>query len=258
MDSGEKTKTKIVAVCGKGGVGKTSVSAVMTKILVDRGDQKVLAVDADPAVGLASSLGVRVRKSVDDIRNDLIGRIKKGHGGGKQEIVERLDYEVLDAIEERHNLAFLAIGRPEKEGCYCQVNNILRDIIASITESFDYVIIDGEAGVEQVNRRVMEKVSHLVLVSDSSVKGLHVAQTIKEVSDEAIDYEEFGLILNKIRDQEEKDRLAILPALNCLGWIPEDEVIRSFDIKGRSILEISECKAMDSVESCLKRIGLFG
>ncbi len=250
-------KTKIIAVCGKGGVGKTSISAAMTKILIDNGGQKVLAIDADPAVGLAISLGVQVRKSIDDIRNDLIGRVQKGEGGDREEVITRLDYEVFDAIEEQHGLAFLAIGRPEKEGCYCQVNSLLKDIMASIASSFDYVIIDGEAGVEQINRRVMERVSHLILVSDTSAKGLHVAQTIKAVSDKAIAYQKAGLILNRIRSEEEKDRLSIMPELNCQGWIPEDDVIRSFDIEGRSILEIPDCPAMGAIRESLWRFGLL-
>ena len=81
-----------------------------------------------------------------------------------------------------------AIGRPEKDGCYCQVNHILKDLIASVADNFDYVVIDGEAGIEQVNRRVMEKVTHLLLVSDASRKGINVVQTIKEVSGSAIEY----------------------------------------------------------------------
>jgi len=249
-------KTAILAMCGKGGVGKTSLSATIVKILSSNPNNKVLAIDADPAVGLSTALGIEVSKTVDDIRNELIKRVGDGKATDKAEMLSMLDYEMFSALEEHKNIAFLAIGRPEKEGCYCQVNHILKDLIASMADNFDYVVIDGEAGIEQVNRRVMEKVTHLILVSDASRKGLNVVQTIKDVSDDAIDYEKAGLILNRLRNAEEREKLSIPPELNCLGWIPEDDTIRSFDIEGKSILEIDDSPAMAAVKNCLREIGL--
>ena len=249
--------TCIIALCGKGGVGKTSISALITKILVDQKDKKVLAIDADPAVGLATALGIEVSKTVDDIRNDLIRQIDGKEGVDRREILSWIDYEMLTAIEEHQNLGFLAIGRPEKEGCYCQVNHILKDIITSIASQFDYVVIDGEAGVEQVNRRVMKKVTHLILVSDQSKKGIQVTKTIYDVSDEAIDYESSGLILNKIRSQEEADAISVPEELTSIGWIPEADDIRRFDMEGRSILEMPESEMVKAVESCMEKMGII-
>lgn len=247
----------VIAICGKGGVGKTSISAMIVKLLSAASRHKVLAVDADPCVGLATALGVTVRKTVDDIRNDLINRIEEGKRVNKTDMISALDYEMFSALEEGQNLAFLAIGRPEKEGCYCQVNHILKDIIGSISGNFDTVIIDGEAGVEQVNRRVMEKVSHLILVSDASAKAIHVAETIKKVSVNTISYEKSGLILNRLRNQKEREALTIPPGLNCLGWIPEDNTIRSTDIAGKSILDIDACPALSALKQCLINIEIL-
>jgi CO dehydrogenase maturation factor len=256
MDNRKNDGAKVIALCGKGGVGKTSLSASIVKILAANPDNKVLAIDADPAVGLASALGITVKKTVDDIRNDLIRRVEIGKSEDKAEMVSRLDYEMFSALEEDNNLAFLAIGRPEKEGCYCQVNHILKDIIASMADNFDYVVIDGEAGVEQVNRRVMETVSHLILVSDASAKGLNVVKTIKEFSDTAIRYDRVGLILNRLRGEKERDKLSIPAELNCLGWVPEDDTIRTFDIEGRSLLETPDCPAILAVKNCIALLGL--
>jgi CO dehydrogenase maturation factor len=256
MSDSQSKKTAVLAMCGKGGVGKTSLSATIVKILSSNPNNKVLAIDADPAVGLSTALGIDVTKTVDDIRNELIQRVKAGNASDKSEMLSMLDYEMFSALEEHKNIAFLAIGRPEAEGCYCQVNHILKDLIASMAKNFDYVVIDGEAGIEQVNRRVMEKVTHLILVSDASRKGLNVVQTIKEVSDDAIDYEKAGLILNRLRSAEEREKLLIPPELNCLGWIPEDDTIRSFDIDGRSILEIDDSPAIAAVENCLSEMGI--
>lgn len=246
----------IIAVCGKGGVGKTSISAMITKIVSGNPSRKILSIDADPATGLATSLGFKPDRTVDDIRNDLIKRVEQGLSGDKEAIVTQLDYEVFEAIREKNNIAFLAIGRPETDGCYCQVNHILKDIIASVASSFDYVIIDGEAGIEQVNRRVMEKVTHLILVSDASRKGLNVVSAIREVSGQTIEFEKAGLLLNRIRDQKELSSLAIPPSLDLIGWIPEDEKIRSFDIQGKSLLEMPDGDTETALKKALSLLGV--
>jgi CO dehydrogenase maturation factor len=257
MPSRQNRKSTVIAVCGKGGVGKTSISAIIVKILSSSAENRVLAIDADPATGLASALGIDVLKTVDDIRNDLIQNVQTGQTGNQAELIAMLDYEFLSALEERDNLAFLAIGRPENEGCYCQVNNLLKDIIASMASNFDYVVIDGEAGIEQVNRRVMERVSHMILVSDASAKALNVAQNLKQVADTTIKYEKLGLILNRIRNEAERSQVRVPFELSTFGWIPEDDTIRSYDIDDKSILKIPECPAMHALQDCLTAIGLM-
>jgi CO dehydrogenase maturation factor len=249
-------KTAVIALCGKGGVGKTSISAAIVKILSSDPENKVLAIDADPAVGLSTSLGIQVHKTVDDIRNELIERVAAGLENDKTRMLAMLEYELFSAISEHKNIAFIAIGRPEKDGCYCQVNHILKDLIASVADNFDYVVIDGEAGIEQVNRRVMEKVSHLILVSDASAKGLNVANTIRQVSATAIDYEKSGLIVNRVRSRNEYTALRIPAGLERLGWIPEDDTLRAFDIAGKSILSMDETPAVKAIKNCLSEIGI--
>ena len=247
---------RILAACGKGGVGKTSLSAFITRVLIEREERRVLAIDADPASGLAGALGFNVSKTVDDIRNELIRRVGEGAGGANREILSFLDYEVFGAIEERDNLAFLAIGRPETDGCYCQVNELLKEIISSIAENFDFIVIDGEAGIEQINRRVMEKVNHLVLVSDASAKGLAVAKTIGELSRNIIRCDTVGLIINRLRGEREREGLNIPQGMEVLGWVPEDDAVRNHDILGLRLLDAPECPALASVRSCLMRLGV--
>ena len=238
-------------------MGKTSLSAAIVKILSSDPQNRVLAIDADPAVGLSTSLCIQVNKTVDDIRNELIHRVEAGlENRYKQQMIAMLEYEMFSAVSEHQNIAFIAIGRPEKDGCYCQVNHILKDLIASVADNFDYVVIDGEAGIEQVNRRVMEKVTHLILVSDASVKGIHVAGTVLEVSDKIIHYDRAGLIINRVRDQKEYEKLVIPETLDRLGWIPEDDLIRTSDIEGKSLLDINASPALASLERCLAEIDI--
>ncbi len=252
--------TTILAMCGKGGVGKTSVSALMVKLLAQKNNKKILAIDADPAVGLATALGVQVKKTVDDIRNDLIEKIKTGQSKGIKDTGRVLDYELLDALEECNGFALLAIGRPEDEGCYCRVNSLLKDIIGDLAEKFDIVLIDGEAGIEQINRRVMKTVDHLIMVSDTSVKGVSVANTIAHVADEnkAVEFKSMGLVLNRVRDASEVEDIQKRTTLNIYGSILEDDDIRDFDFRGKSLTGLpGTSPTLKVIENILTRINVL-
>ena len=128
---------------------------------------------------------------------------------------------MLEALSEYRNLAFLAVGRPEEEGCYCQVNTFLREAIEIMAGHFDLVLIDAEAGVEQVNRRVMGQIDLLLLVSDLSAKGLRVAETIKQVADEAMQYRSAGLLINRVRSKKELAEVQQSTHLPLLGGFPK-------------------------------------
>lgn len=252
-------KTTTLAVCGKGGVGKTSFSALMVKHLAKNTDRKILAIDADPSGGLASSLGVRAKKSVDDIRKDIIRQIRDGNVKDSKDTLNMLDYELLDALEEADGFALLAIGRPEDEGCYCKVNSLLKDIILNLAGSFDYVIIDGEAGIEQINRRVMKTVDHLIVLSDTSAKGVNVAQTIYEVANRnhAVDFSRIGLVLNRVKNEDEVRQISLRIPFEIFGWIPEDDLIRQYDFQGKPLIVMPEdTNSVRVVSSMLEKIVL--
>jgi CO dehydrogenase maturation factor len=247
--------TKTLALCGKGGVGKTSVSALMVKLLAKNHNAKILAIDADPAVGLATALGVNVMRTVNDIRNDLISNLKNVEKD--RDTIRHLDYEVFGALKEQDGYALLAIGRPEDEGCFCRVNSLLKDIIRDLAHNFDIVLIDGEAGIEQINRRVMKTVDHLVLVSDTSAKGVGVANTIAEVANDkhAVDYSDIGLILNRVRSEAEVRDISTRTGLTIYGWLGDDELIRDYDFRGIPLTGIPETSPIvTNVNGILKKM----
>lgn len=251
-------KAKILAVAGKGGVGKTSLAAALVKTLVKEfPDKKVLAIDADPAVGLSSVLNVDVKTTIDDIRKKVIQTVEDGDTKSALELLSEAKYEIYDAIEEQDGYAFIAIGRPETAGCYCKINSYLKEVITLISDGFDYVVIDGEAGIEQVNRRVMEKVSHLILVTDASKKGCQVIQTIKKVADELVMYEKYGVIANRIPDKEVVD-LMDLGGMPLLAAIESDKDLASFDMKGENVFFLPEdAKIVAGAKEALQNLGIL-
>lgn len=227
----------VVCICGKGGVGKTTISALLSRVILEREGIRGLAVDADPGGGLSLALAMPVKKTVNDLRKAVIESVKT-RSSDKLNVAASIDFQLLEALSEYSNLAFLAVGRPEEDGCYCQVNSFLRESIQILAGQFDFTVIDAEAGVEQVNRRVIEEIDLLLLVSDQSAKGVTVAETIEKVAAKTIRGHRTGLLLNRLQSAAEADYIRRNTALPILGWLPEDETIREFDFTGKSFLEL--------------------
>lgn len=231
---------KIIAVAGKGGVGKTTISAATVRILTEQHPEKrILAIDADPAVGLSTALGIPVVKTLDDIRKDIVAKTISGETREAVDLLNEARFHVFEAMAENPKFAFLAIGRPETAGCYCGVNAYLKEVIAALADEFDYVVIDGEAGIEQINRRVMEKVTHLLLVSDQSQKGISVLRTIRSLSTELIHPDRAGAVLNRVVNPE-LNRYVDLGDIELLASISPDEGQMQNDIRGLSVFELSD------------------
>jgi CO dehydrogenase maturation factor len=245
-----------IAVVGKGGVGKTSISAMLVKVLSER--HRILAVDADPAGGLATSLGIEVHKTLNDVREEIIQMLRQKYD--KVEIAASIDYRVFEVLVEEGSFALLAVGRPEEEGCYCQLNTMLREAIEILSKSFDYTVIDGEAGIEQINRRVMRSVDTLLVVTDMSKKGFQVAGQIIQVAKRATGFKIAGLIVNRVSMVGSVDVKVEAEAINkgfdFIHIVPEDETISRFDVEGKSFLELPECVALRAVKGIVKLLSI--
>ncbi|WP_022767786.1 MULTISPECIES: nucleotide-binding protein [unclassified Butyrivibrio] len=249
--------TVVIALAGKGGVGKTSLSAAIVRLLTEkRPDAKILAIDADPAVGLSVALGVEVTETLDQIRKrvaeDVTGKLRD-----TQDILAEAKFRLYDAMAEQRGFAFLAIGRPEAAGCYCAINTYLKKVIEMLVDDFDYVVIDGEAGIEQINRRVLEKVTHLVCVSDQSQKGLKIIGTIRDVAGELVMYDEIGLIVNRALFPERIEDKEI-EGVKVVSVIPQDDAMTENDMEGRSIFELpQDTGILKGADEALKNLKIY-
>ena len=255
----KQSSPKIIAVAGKGGVGKTSIAATIVKLLTENyPDKRILAIDADPAVGLSTALGIEVTTTIDDIRKEVVATVEDGNTRAAVELLGEARYGIYDAIVEAEGYAFIAIGRPEAAGCYCKINSYLKEVIKMLSENFDYVVIDGEAGIEQINRRVMEKVTHLLLITDSSRKGTQVIRTIKGVADELVMYEKSGAIVNRIPDLSVKEFMD-MGDIPVLSYIMQDLGLAACDLKGESVFHLPEDSNMvRGAREALQKIGILG
>jgi CO dehydrogenase maturation factor len=217
----EAPEKPVLAICGKGGVGKTAVCALLSRVLLDAGVRPLLLVDADPVMGLTSAIGERVAKTLGTVREEVLASVREGEDA-KQALADRLDYLVLEALEERDGYSLLAMGRKREEGCFCPVNSLLRDALDLLLGPFAAVLIDAEAGIEQVNRQVTRRTSQILLVTDGSRRA---AATLA--------------LLAELRGANRGATAEALPeGLDLAAMIPEDETLRRFDQEGRSLWDL--------------------
>ena len=234
--------TNIIAVSGKGGTGKTMFSTFLVKALSKR-SKNLLVIDADPDSNLPETLGVEVGKTIGDIREELkrlIEENKLSPAISKQEYLMGKIYEI---IVETDNYDLLVMGRPEGSGCYCSVNNWLRQIIDNLSSSYDYVVIDTEAGLEHLSRRTTQNVDTMIVVTDASKRGLGTAKRIKKLAEELdIKFKNIYVVANKV-DEKSADiveRYAKELGLKLIAKLPYSEEIAKYDLLGIPLFNIDE------------------
>ncbi|MFO8102028.1 MAG: AAA family ATPase [Dehalococcoidia bacterium] len=233
----------LIAVCGKGGVGKTALTALMSRIFVESGNAgNLLLIDADPAMGLLTALGTNVDRTMGQVREDIIRTAQRGNKAEKTKVVMTLDYMAMEALKEsERGYSLLAMGRTETLGCYCPVNDLLRGTIETLSKSFDTILIDGEAGLEQINRQVIRHISTLVIVSDATARGIETAQMIQSMvtDDKIVECKRMGVIFNRVSGNENiLIEAAERAGLELFGVIPADEEIAYYDLIARPVIEI--------------------
>lgn len=234
----------IIALAGKGGTGKTSIAALTIRYLTEKRRGPVLAVDADSNCCLNEALGVEVHATIGSLREESL-QVVRGGGDrpGGMSMEQLFDYQVQQSIIESKGFDLIVMGRPEGPGCYCAANNIIRKYTDKLSETYPYVVIDNEAGMEHLSRRTTHRVNLLLVVSDSTVKGIQTAKRINNLVDELnLDIEERRLIINRVPGNNEGQlrSLASEYGLVVAGSIPQDDIIFEYDLKGIPLFRLPE------------------
>lgn len=229
-----------IAVTGKGGVGKTTISSLVLQWLVAQGRTPVLAVDADSNANLHEALGIAYDATVGGIREDAKKEANQLTGIAKQEF---LDLRVQEALVEQAGYDLIVMGRPEGPGCYCFANNVLKTALGAIAKNYPYVVLDNEAGLENLSRRIAPKVDLLVLVADPSRRGLETLRRLYQLAREMdIAYGRLALVINRLRQDALPAEVAAIQAetgAHLVLGLPDDDEMAGLAERGGRMSELS-------------------
>jgi len=245
-----------IAVAGKGGVGKTTTSALMIKWLIEHGKTPVLAVDADSNANLHEALGTSFHSTVGGIREDARSKAQELTGISKQEF---LDLQVQEALVEENGYDLIVMGRPEGQGCYCFANNVLRDVIQKLSSNYSHIVVDSEAGLEHISRRTLLSVDLLCIISDCTVRGIRTAKRVAGLAVEmGTPVKSRGLIVTRVPNGE------LPPAvkaeidnseLDILAVVPLDDNVSAMDAGGMAVGDIpADSPARIAINSLMERV----
>lgn len=231
-----------IALAGKGGTGKTTLAGMLIKYLVKRGKAPILAVDADSNANLNEVLGLKIEDTLGNAREDM----KKGNvpSGMTKDIFMSMRME--QAIAEHEGYDLIVMGQPEGPGCYCAANSLLAGFLERLTGNYKYLVIDNEAGMEHISRLTTRNVDVLLVISDTSRRGLQTAQRINALAKELkIGVSRSGLVINQVKGALSDAVLDIIArdGIEFLGTVPESETVYEFDLNGRPTIEMSEDNA---------------
>jgi len=232
-----------VAIAGKGGTGKTTVAALTVSRLIARGSKPVLAVDADPNSCLDSALGVAVTQTVGAVREEAREMAGKGLGAGvsKQEMLE---LKIHESLVEADSFDLIAMGRCEGPGCYCYANNVLKKVIERLADDYPTMVIDNEAGLENLSRRIVRKVDLLIMVTDPSRVGLTTVDRLHGLANEmGLEYDKLAIVINRLRNDtlpEGADALKEKTNADVLVGLPADTLLAELGERGESLFSIED------------------
>jgi len=220
-----------IALAGKGGTGKTTTAGLLVKYLVERGRVPVLAVDADANSNLNEVLGLEVSETLGNAREEM----KKGVAMGMTKNVF-MEMKLQEAVVEGTGFDLVVMGRPEGSGCYCAANTLLTQYLDKLIGNYKFIVIDNEAGMEHLSRLTTNNVDVLLVVSDPTRRGIQAAARIIDLASELrLSIGRKCLVVNQVRDgSNESVKKAIADfKLELAGMIPEDPMVRNFDLEGR-------------------------
>ena len=229
-------------------MGKTVFSALLSRVLIESQVVPLLLIDADPVGGLTAAIGEHATHTLAGVRDQFI---QTARAGGKAKLARaagQLDYFVLQALVEHNDYSLLAMGHNQEKGCFCPANNLLRSAINSLVSAFAGVVVDAEAGIEQINRDVTRRVTQVVVVVDASQRSLETLRVISEM----IGAPRIAVAANRVSAGV---KLQLPEGLRLLGRIPENEELRQFDREGRSLWQLPpENVALEAVRNIARSL----
>lgn len=227
-----------IALAGKGGTGKTTMAGMLIKYLVEKGKTPVLAVDADANANLNEVLGLDVDQTLGGAREEM----KRGVSTGITKDVF-IEMKIQEAVVESPGFDLIVMGRPEGAGCYCAANSLLTQFLDKLIDNYSFIVIDNEAGMEHISRLTTNNVDILLVVSDATRRGVQAASRIVELADSlSLKIQRKMLIINRAGEgQDEGIRKAVEEfRLDLLGTVPEDPVVKEYDLEGRPTVELGK------------------
>ena len=226
-----------VAVAGKGGTGKTTVAGLIIRRLVALGKGRVLAVDADANMNLNEVLGLAVEQTIGQIREGL-GNVPPGMTKDAY-----INYKTQECLVESDGFDLIVMGRPEGPGCYCYANTLCKKYVDEMADSYAYVVLDNEAGMEHLSRRTTHNVDLMFTVTDSSVRGIQAAKRIEDLVTELnLNMGKIGLIVNRVSGELDPATRAEIErlGLNLAGVVPNDPNVYAYDLEGKPTFQLPE------------------
>jgi CO dehydrogenase maturation factor len=250
--------TTTIVVAGKGGVGKTAISALLIDILSKKGI--VLAIDADPSTNLSDSLGMEITGTVGKAREELTDDIQKGVLSPTVTKQDVLEMKIRESLVEGARVDLLPMGRPEGPGCYCAANHMLRLSMERLAKNYDYLVVDSEAGMEHISRQTTQDVDILLIVSDPTMRGITAASRMKDlIKDMRTRVGKIYLAVNRVSNSLPPEIKQAIEkySLNLIGTLSEDPKLTELDVKGKPINEMPQGSPLRAgVEDLVKKFGL--
>ncbi len=231
--------TYSIALAGKGGVGKTTVAGMLIKYLVAKGKTPILAVDADSNANLNEVLGLEVHDTLGQAREDM----KKGKvpSGMTKDVFMSMRLE--QAVAEEEGFDLVVMGTPEGAGCYCAANSLLAGFLEKLVNNYSFVVMDNEAGMEHISRLTTKNVDLLLIVSDTSRRGLQAGMRINQLSKQLnIGVAKSYLIINQAKSDLPPEVMDLISqdGLELAGTVPADDTVYQYDLKGKPTITIED------------------
>jgi len=234
--------TKVIALAGKGGTGKTTTSALLIKYLLNRGMTPVLAVDADANANLNELLDLDVNVTLGEIRKELKGDIPQGMSRDQY-----MEMKIHQSLIEETGFDLMVMGQPDGPGCYCAANQYLAMTMDKLAENYKYIIVDNEAGMEHLSRMNLRSIDYLLIVSDPSARGIMTARRIADITGPLqLEVKQQYLLVNRAPSpvppalQEKIDEAVQDADMNLAGIISSSDDLIDQELSGSSYLQLDE------------------